>query len=483
MPLEYFYTLPCVEKDRILWRIEPRLKRHIEMLCQIIQPVNYPVNDPLEAAIAQYLFGQLRQHPNDELIRTHWMAFLLRRCEIVAKRILPLLGDRHHIGFDDLFMMASIAAIDPLQFLRNFDESRVQLGCWYPTFIKFTDIKLRHLLLPELRRETGNHMFGQSNLGLVARSSRKRVSEALERSGYGNAQIDRYLLAWQCFQEYTDSVNRRFNQFNGRDFQNIATRYNELNQSENSVSGSEIQTWLDNIGEAIRRLSDPPRNSFWTRFSFQSDEETNLLENIPFETSYDDEMAEKISAFMQAIANLLHDVKEKQQILFLNYGLELIQKEIAVERGINQSTVSRRISGLIKRIRSGIWEWFQRKPQSKKISKEELAGIEAGLYQHYSEIIDRFVQNAIPSVNEESWELLNLFYLVQQPLSEIGNMFQRTEEEVRDRLNAILQQLCSNILAQIQAEFKLELQPEGEAFNALHAIVETRLPRVLQYLH
>ncbi len=484
MPLEYFYTLPCVEEHRILWQIEPRSRRHIENLRQIIQPVNYPVNDPWEAAIAQYLFEQLRQHPEDELIRKHWMAFLLRRCEIVAKRILPLLGDRHHIGFDDLFMMASVAAIAPVQFFRNFDESRVQLGFWYPTFIRFTDIRLRNLLLPELRRETGNHMFGQSNLGLVARSSRRRVREALERSGYGNAQIERYLLAWQCFQEYTDSVNRRFNQFNGRDFQNIATRYNELNQSESSVTGSEIQTWLDNIGEAIRRLSDPPRTSLWTGFSFQSDEGRNLLENIAFETSYDEEMEENVNRLRQAIADVLNGLQEikERQMLFLKYGLELTQGEIAEERGINQSTVSRRINELIKRILLGIWKWFNRK-QETKYSPTELAEIQAVLYQDYADKIDRFVQNSISSVTEESWKLLKLFYVVKQPLSEIGNMFQRTEEEVRDRLNAILQQLCSNMLAQIQAEFNLELQPEGVAFKSIPTIVETRLERILQYLH
>ena len=483
MPLECFYTLPCVEEERILWQIEPRSRRHIESLHQIIQPVNYPVNDPLEAAIAQYLFVQLRQYPEDELILNHWMAFLLRRCEIVARRILPLLGDHHDIGFDDLFMMASVAAIDPARFFKNFDESHVQLGFWYPTFIRFTDIKLKHLLLPELRRSSGNNMFGQTNLGLVARSSRKRVREALEHSGYGNAQIDRYLLAWQCFQEYKDSVNRRFNQFNARDFQNIATRYNELNESENSVSGSEIQTWLDNIGEAIRRLSDPPRISFWTGFSSDSHEETNLVENIPFETSYDEEMAEKVSAFMQAIANLLNDLKEKQQILFLNYGLELNQKKIAEERGINQSTVSRHIDGSFDRIWSGVWKWFQRELESKdNPPKEELAGIKAGVYQHYSDKLDRYVQNSIRSVNEESWKLLKLFYLVKQPLSEIGNMFQRTEEEVRDRLNAIKQKLCSKTVDQIQAEFNLELQPEGAAINAIRAIVETRLERILQHL-
>ncbi|HAX75089.1 MAG TPA: hypothetical protein DCY88_04440 [Cyanobacteria bacterium UBA11372] len=486
MPIENFYTLLCVEEDRILWRIDPRLQRHIEMLCQIIQPVNYPVNDPWEAAIARYLFEQLRQHPNDELIRTHWIAFLLRRCEIVARRILPLLGDRHHIGFDDLFMMASVAAINPARFFNNFDENRIQQGFWYPTFIRFTDIKLKHLLLPELRRVTGNNMPGQSNLGLAARSSRTRVKEALEHSGYTKAQVDRYLDAWNCFKEYKDAVNRGVNSFSSQDFQNIAARYNELNQDETRVSGSDIKSWLDDIGEAIRRLFDPPRTSFWSHFCSQSDEEISILINIPFETSYDEEMEENVSKFRQAIANLLNGLQEIQekQLLFLRYGLELKQGQVASELGgVHQSTISHHLSHLNHRILSALSNWVREELQV-EVSSIGLAEIKAVLFQHYAEEIDRFLQNSISSLDEQNRELLNLFYVVRRPLSDIGQMIQRTERQVRDRLNSIQQQLYSKTLAQIQAEFNLNLQPNGAAIKSIPAIVETRLETILQlYVH
>lgn len=61
-------------------------------------------------------------------------------------------------------------------------------------------------------------------------------------------------------------------------------------------------------------------------------------------------------------------------------------------------------------------------------------------------------------------------------------MFQRNEEEVRDRLNAIKQKLCRKTVDQIQAEFNLELQPEGAAFKRIPTIVETRLETILQNL-
>jgi DNA-binding transcriptional ArsR family regulator len=484
MTLECFYTLPNrIEEHRIFWRIKPRLKQNVDDVCQIIQPVDYLVNDPWEAAIAQYLFQQLWQHPKDELILTHWIAFLLRRCEIVAKRILPLLGNDRNLGFPDLFMMASLAVNDPAKFFNNFDESRVQLRCWYPTFIRFTDIKLKHLLLPELRRVTGNIMFGQSNLGLVARSSRTRVREALERSGYTNSQISQYLLAWQCFKEYSESINLSVNRFRYQDFQKIADRYNELKEEDlSSVSGSDIQTWLDNISEAIRRLSYPPHTSFWSHFYSHSDEGTNLLENIPFETSEDEEMDETVNAFRQAIARLLNGLQEIQekQMLFLKYGLELNQGQVARELGgKNQSTISRHIQKLNKHILLEIWQWV-RKELKIEPSFTGLAEIQAVLSQHYSEEIDRFVQNSILSLDEQSSGLLKLFYVVKKPLSDMGKMMQKTEKEVRDRLNAIQQQLYSDALAQIQAEFNLNLQPQGAAIQSIPTIVETRLETILQ---
>jgi hypothetical protein len=486
MPLECFYTLPYrVEEHRIFWQIKPRLKQNIDYLCQIVQPVDCLVNDPWEAAIARYLFEQFQQHPESEQLRTHWIAFLQRRCEILAKRILPLIDTDGNVGFQDLFMMASLAAIDPAKFFNNFDESRFQLRYWYPTLLRFTDIKLKHLLLPELRRITGNNMFGQSKLGLVARSSRTRVREALERSGYTKAQISQYLIAWQCFKEYSESVNLSVNTFRTENFKDIAYRYNELNQTENSVSGSEIKTWLENIYEAIRRLSDPTRNYFWERFYSNFERETNLLENIPFETSYAREMDETVNAFRQAIANLLNGLQEvkDKRILFLKYGLELKQGQVASEiGGINQSTISRYLQKLNKHILSQICDWVRQHLEIEP-SCTGLAEIQAVLSQHYSEELDRFVKNSIRSLDEQSWEFLKLFYVVKKPLSDMGKMMQKTEEELRDSLKAMQQRLYSNTLAQIQAEFNLELQPEGAAIGTIPAIVETRLETILQYLH
>ncbi|NWF59297.1 MAG: hypothetical protein HXY43_08320 [Fischerella sp.] len=91
MPLECFYSLPdSIEEHRIIWRIEPRLRLRINGLRQKIEHEAQCNEKILEARIARYLFEELQQHPEHELLRYHWIAFLVRRCEKVARRLAHL---------------------------------------------------------------------------------------------------------------------------------------------------------------------------------------------------------------------------------------------------------------------------------------------------------------------------------------------------------------------------------------------------------
>ena len=481
---ECFYTLPSsLDEYRVIWRTEPRLRDRIHLLRQRIHPVEYPVQNPTEAAIAHSLFEQLRQYPESKLLQSHWICFLYRRCEMVVRQIVPLIPAHPLLGFQDLFLMASEAAIDPNNFFRKFDESRVQLGYWYPTLISFTDRKIKNLLLPKIRRSTGNDMFGRSNLGLAARSSRRQVKEALEHSGYPETQIAQYLLAWQCFQEYRDSVNRAVNNFGSQDFNQIADLYNERGKRlYPEAKGSELETWLDNIGEAIRRLLDLPHLSCTTRFYFDSNEEINVLENIPFEMNYDRERYQTgiaVRKFIARLLNQLQKIKEKQ-LLFLRYGLNLNQAEVGEELGgVHQTTIARRLGKFNTSIWEPIRDWVRQYLEIEP-SSTVLTEIEDVLKQHYSKKIDRFVKKSIRLLDKESRDLLKWVYVMKKPLSNIGEMIQRAELEVSDRLTKLQQELYSNTLDQIQTEFQFKLQFQGAAQQRIPQIVEDRLERILQ---
>lgn len=491
MPLECFYTLPnSLEEHRIIWRIEPQLCNHIHLLRQTIDPLAEFNEETLEVLIARSLFEKLQQQPEHELIRTHWIAFLERRCEQVAGKLLSFLPVHLRPAyFGDLFLMGSEAVRNSGFFFEKFDNRRFPLDYWYPTLKRFSDSKIKHLLLPKLRKITGLETLGLTNLGLVARSSRKRVKEALQHSGCREAKLSQYLLIWQCFQEVRSSINLEVNKFKHEHFQKIAERYREFREElalpeaqEQDINGEEIKAWLEIIGTAIRQLLDPPLDSLDQPLYSQSDEENFLIENISSEPRLDEEMNQTLNDLRKLIAQIIKGLEEiaEKQTLFLRYGLELKQSQIGKELGGQpQYQVCRNLQRLHNPILSQICDWVR---QELKIepSFEGLNEIEAVLCQYYSDQIDRFFQRAIHFFGTQSREVLKLFYIVGLPPPEIGKKIYKSETEVKELLEAMRQYLYSSIKEQIQAEIQLQFQLQGAAEKRILIITETRLETLLQ---
>lgn len=486
MTLECFYTLPnSIEDYRIIWRIEPRLRDHINKLHQIIDPLAEFNEEILEARIAYYLFEKLQQYPEHELLRTHWIAFLVRRCEKVARK-LTYLGSSY---FRDLVLMGSEIGSHPVKFFENFDSQHSGIEYWYPTLKKFSDSKIKHLIIPKFRDITGLTTIGRTNLGLAARSSRTRVKEALQHSGYGEADLFQYLLVWQCFQEVRNSLNFGVTQFNLEQFQEVAKRYCELQEElvlhevqQININGEKIKIWLENIGRAIRQFLDPPIDSLDTPLYSQLNENISLLENILYQPSVDDEMNQVVAAFRDVISHLLEELNQTQAkpLLFLRYGLELKQTQIGNELyNQPQYQICRRLQELNSRLLTEIRNWIKQ-PLERQPSSEELHEIEAVLCQYYAEKIDAFFAKAILSLRWQSQEILKLFYIVKLNPSEIGDRIHKSEAEIKEILEAMRQWLYSSMTEQIQAEVHLQFQPQGAAKKRIYVITETRLETILQ---
>lgn len=393
MPLECFYTLPCLNENGISWRIDTRLRDRINSLREQITPVEYPTRDPLSAAIARYLFKQFQEYPDCNLLRTHWIAFLAKRCERVARQCFSRIpASLQYLDFQDLFITGLNVASNPLQFFINFDVQH-SINYWYPNLIGFSDIRLKNSLLSELRRITGNNTLGQTNLGLAASCSRKRVREAVASLGYGH-QLTEYVLAWQCFQEYRQSTSLSVKEFREEDFNAIAQRYRQLQDlplTQNYVNGTQIQAWIEKIGQAIRHLSYPPVVSLDAPVYSQENDDT-LLENISFDPTEDLAINQILPDLMRFIDRVLQDLPEQQQqILFLSYGLNLGQSEIGQKLGgIPQCTISRILKRVKNKIISDICNWAaelnfeitpEMLPQIKVVLEEVLS-------DYYSQKID-----------------------------------------------------------------------------------------------
>jgi hypothetical protein len=489
MPLECFYTLPDrLEEQRIIWRIEPRLRDRINELRQKIEHEAQFNEELLEAKIASYLFETLQQHPEDKLLQTHWIAFLERRCEKVASQLAHFC----HSDFRDIVLMSSAVTIHPVNFFKNFNTHRSQLEQWYPTLKRFSDSKIKYTLLPQLRELTGRYTLGQSNLGLAARSSRTRVKEALLHCGYGQAELYQYLLGWQCFQEVRNSIKLSVNNFQPEQFREIAQRYCELQADlslpevrQQDITGEEIKTWLEIIGKAIRQFLDPPLDSLDRPLHSQETEDISLLESVSYKPIVDEEINQTVVAVREFISHLLdrRAIQEKQ-MLWLRYGLELKQAQIGKELSNQaQYKICRSLQQLNNRILAEIWNWVRNNLELEP-SSEGLNEIEAVLCQYYSDQIDVFFVRAIQCFGRQNREILKLFYIVKLKPSEISRKVHKSEAEVKELLDIARQSIYSSITEQIQAETHLELQTKNVARKKIYVITETRLESILQlYLY
>jgi DNA-directed RNA polymerase specialized sigma subunit len=386
--------------------------------------------------------------------------------------------------FPDLFSVGYELVSNPVNFFSRFDESLPHITYRYPTLKSFSDRTIRNKLIPSLRSMSGQQTLGITNLGLVARSSRTQVTEALQNLGYSQTNLSQYLRIWQCFQEVRRAQRLPIDEFEMEHFQEVANRYSELYQ-ENPIpnmNAEEVKHCLVNIGIAIRRLLDPPINSLDSFTCLANDENISLIDNLPAPQRGDEEMDQTLAAFGELIDRLLQELQTvvEKQTLFLRYGLELTQGQIGTELGnLPQYQVSRNLKRIHINIMSKICSWVQENYPIES-SSPEVNGIEAVLSQYYSDRIDSFFDRAIRFLGNQSRELLRLLYIVNLSILEISNQLQISEQEVAELLTSIKQWLFQCITDNIQREIQIELPLDSIARQQISVLTETRLQTLLQ---
>lgn len=491
MPYEAFFELPSVTNEyRLRWLANQRLYDNIETLCWQIEPCERSQENVTEIKLARLLFLLLRQHPEEKLIQAHWQAFLFKRCEKVAKKmsgLLPNNSDRNL--FLDLFQMGCELVDLPFDFLASFDECRPKFNYWYATLKKFSDNKIKFSLFPQVRKITGLTTFGQSELGLAARASRKQVKEALINSVY-KSKILQYLLIWQCFQEVRKAVKLEVNKFKVEQFQQVSDRYNQLRPHEwLEIDWVEVKNCLEYIGSAIRQLLDFQPLSLDTPLDSNLDGESCLKEMIADGTTdldslSDYEMQQDIEQLKQA---LFVDLKKLQplelQILWLRHGLNLKQREMSLALAIDQPTLSRKLNKLYKEIFRQLVQTIE---QNSKISldctPEAIAEIKMLLDDYYSEQVDRFLFEFVSQLDGSKKELFNLIYLEQLSILTIAARQQTTEVEIESLLNKTQQEISDYLMQRLEAEVNYSFLPQGEIQEIIFASIETKIETNPQHI-
>ncbi|HEY9300558.1 MAG TPA: hypothetical protein VIQ31_30180, partial [Phormidium sp.] len=391
--------------------------------------------------------------------------------------------------FRDLFLMGSDLVNNPAKFFEKFDERRSKAIYWYPTLKRFADTKIKHLLMPKLRKITGLETLGRTNLGLVSRSSRRQVKEALQCLGYQEPLLAQYLLIWQCFQEVRNSLNLGVNRFELPQFEKIAYRYAELQLKLDwleipklNMNAAEIKQCLENIGTAIRQLLDPPLDSLDNYIHLQSPENISLIDNIPDQQRINEEMNQTLVAFQEFIIQLLQGlpIVTEKQTLFLRYGLDLKQSQVGKELGnLPQCKISRSLQRLHNRILSQICDWVRKNLELEPCSAS-FNEIETVLCEYYSNQIDSFFSKAMQLLGNQSRELLRLSYIAKLTPLEISKNMQKSDSEVKDLIKSIRQWLSNHITEQIQSEIHLEFSQTSIVRERILFLTETRLQTILQ---
>lgn len=280
------------------------------------------------------------------LARGHLYAYLQEVSYKAAKKIQSRLRLPEY-SLQDFFLMA-IANTDKV--LKSFDPIR------NPNLEAYAFYTLCHDIQDELRR-AGVEV--RSDWSLLKNSSEKRVYESLQRRGLSPVDIERYVLAWECFKliyvSQTPRGNKQLPAPNSTTWEAIAQLYNQEQLSQlsqcTSVNATTIQQWMENSIKAIRAHSTPRIQSL---NALLFNEDNTLQDTLPSDELtplaqlLDDLETETRKALYQQMNSVLSNTianadTQTQELLEMTYAGKLTQKEIRSQLEISQPTISRRL--------------------------------------------------------------------------------------------------------------------------------------------
>lgn len=198
----------------------------------------------------------------------------------------------------------------------------------------------------------------------MRRLTQKRLVESLQNAGLSADTIERYVLAWKCYQSLyapqQPTGTRKLARPDDAIWSTIAQLYNFQRQTQVSqpgpeCSGETIEKWLVGCAKAARAYLYPnmtslnaPKGDDDSGGEFQDILPQLQQESLLTEIVAQEELLERQSQQSQissAILSALNELDaEGQNIIKLYYSQGLTQQQIAKELGVKQYTVSRRLS-------------------------------------------------------------------------------------------------------------------------------------------
>jgi RNA polymerase sigma factor (sigma-70 family) len=359
--IEIFSTFLQFEGDRpTLWAIDPRLNRSMTRSVQA-EP------DGIEDFWATYWLRQYARHavtnPAIQQPSGHLSAYLQETCFWAVSRVMPRVGSIQ-TSLADCFQ---VAIADVPKLLKAFDASK-------PTSLKaYANTVFGNCLRDRLRQQ--KEIDFCSEWGLLQKTSRKRLLDALTASNCDPAMRDRYYLAWQALtNNYSSEESPKLRTIAAPDpktWQTIAQSYNRERAAFpqlTAATAQELEKWLLDAAKKIRGYLYPTVSSLNVKKGddTEADWESDLvgdefspmaaLEEREARAERQTQQQQMVTVLQTAISSL--DAPARQ-LLTLYYRDRQTQQNIAQKLALPQYTVSRKLTKARENLLKAILLWRQ----------------------------------------------------------------------------------------------------------------------------
>lgn len=345
--IELFTTFLQFDTDKAIgWLTDARLRRNI-----VNSQARLSQIENSETFWVRYWY-KIWQADHKSLAKGHLLAYLQETCYWVANKTVKNIYSTQYT-LSDCFQIA-IARIDKV--LKGFKPDMGFSLKNYGSAIFSSELK-------ELLRQQ-QEIDICTNWRLLRKITQKRLAESLENVGMNSKIMERYILAWKCYQMlYTPGQptgTRKLQKPSPQTWEAIAALYNsqrltQLSSNVPECSAETIEKWMIASAKAVRAYFYPNSISLNT---LKGDGETSreLIDDLP-----DNHQESAISKIIIQEEQLQRQIerdrikgvlvaaleeldRESRKIIQLYYGDELSQQQIAKQLGVKQYNISRRLT-------------------------------------------------------------------------------------------------------------------------------------------
>ncbi len=357
--VEIFSTFIQFDFDRFSdWVSDPRLRRSINKCLAKEDSINHSEN-----FWAIYWHKRWCQEPSG-IARDHLIAYLQEPCFWSSRKTVSNFQSTQY-SLPDGFQIA-IAGIDKL--LKGFDRDR---GF---NLKSYASITFSNLIREILRQRQEIDIC--SEWSLLRKLSKKRLTQSLENAGLSADTVEKYVLAWSCFNivyvPERSSPTKKLSKPSEETWNAIVELYNQerktqLSAASEVVNAINLEKWLLASVKAARAYLFPNVTSInQPKPGFDSGEiadslvgevdESLLAEMIvEEETQQRNQQQNQVNAVLLSALNKLKP--EERQLLELYYAQGMKQTAIAKQLKTQQYSVSRKLSRVKKSLLKSLAQW------------------------------------------------------------------------------------------------------------------------------